>query len=260
MGEPQRERLETHMPASILVGVDSSFPSRSALLWAIKRAVRVDCPIELVHVVDQSNPAAREAACELLRTELDFARARAPKLTLMTSIAEGAAEDALVRRSPGHSLLVVGTHKTGFIYGRSFGSRFLGLASRARSSVAFIPDQLGVARSLIVAPAETSPSGEAVVRFAAAEAAATGNELTLIAQSRDQAEAAATVVRSAHPDLAFRTRTTDLHLPEALVEASVNATLLVIGRPRRLDDASLVLANNHDVLLNMACPVIVVRA
>jgi len=62
-------------------------------------------------------------------------------------------------------------------------------------------------------------------------------------------------VRELHPELRFRTRVTELPLAEALVEASTQSALLVIGRPR-IGTASTI-ADNHDVLVNMGCPVMV---
>jgi nucleotide-binding universal stress UspA family protein len=250
------------MSGTILVGVDESTPSRSALLWSIHRAVALGSSLELLHVVDDEGGApegdhrlaGREAAARLLRSELEFARAVAPDLMITTRLADGPAEDALVRRSAGHALMVIGTHKTGFIYGRTFGSRFLGLAARAHCHVAFIPDQAGVARRGVVAAAESTPAGEAVVLFAAAEAHSGGHELTLVGRTREDTAAAATMVRTTHPDLHFRSRTSDLPLAEALIESSANAALLVIGRPRR---STVARAINHDVLVNMGCPVIV---
>ena len=242
------------MAGSILVGVDGSTPSRSALRWSVNRARDTGASVELLHVADD-DATARGAAELLLRTELEFARGLAPDLVVITALADGNAEDALVRRSSGHGLLVVGTHKTGFIYGRAFGSRFLGLARRTHCDVAFIPDQGGIARRGLVAGIEASRTGDAVILFAAAESERTGNELQLVGSSREDADRAAELVRTTHPDLRFRTRVTDLPLAEALVAASAQMALLVIGRAHGSHASAL--AANQDVLLNMSCPVLV---
>lgn len=243
------------MAGSILVGVDGSTPSRSALRWSVNRARETGAAIELLHVIVDGT--SHEKAELLLHTELEFARGLAPDLVITTAIANGNAEDALVRRSNGHSLLVVGTHKTGFIYGRAFGSRFLGLARRTHCDVAFIPDQGGITRRGLVAGIEASHTGDAVIAFAAAESERTGNELQLVGSSRDEADRAADLVRTMHPDLRFRTRVTDLPLAEALVAASAQMALLVIGRGR--GSSASALAGNQDVLLNMSCAVLVLN-
>lgn len=241
------------MAASILVGVDGSTPSRSAVRWSVGRALATGASLELLHVVDDG--ASHADAAQLLRIELDFVRTLAPDLVVTTALAEGGAEDAFVRRSVRHTLLVVGTHKTGFIYGRAFGSRFLGLASRARCSAAFIPDQRGIARRGVVVGIESSLVGESLIRFAAVEAERSGQELTLVGSLRAESMRAAAMVRERHPDLRFRTRVTELPLAEALVGASAQSALLVIGRPRSASPSTI--AANHDVLVNMACPVMV---
>ena len=240
------------MAESILVGVDASTPSRSAIRWSVSRALATGAALELLHVIVGET---HDDAARLLHGELEFVRTLAPNLTVTTTLADGDAEDAFVRRSGRHSLLVVGTHKTGFIYGRAFGSRFLGLAARARCAVAFIPDQGGVVRRSVVAGVESSPVGDAVIQFAAAEAERGGNELTLVGNTRDATARASQLVRELHPELRFRTRVTELPLAEALVDASTQSALLVIGRPRT-GSASAV-ADNHDVLVNMGCPVMV---
>ena len=242
------------MTGSILVGVDASTPSRSAIRWSVSRASATGAALELLHV---NVGETHDDAAQLLRGELEFVRTLAPTLPVTTTLADGGAEEAFVRRSGRHSLLVVGTHKTGFIYGRAFGSRFLGLASRARCAVAFIPDQGGLVRRSVVAGVESSPVGDAVIRFAASEAERGGDELTLVGTSRDATARASQLVRELHPDLRFRTRVTELPLAEALVEASAQSALLVVGRPRSGSASSL--AGNHDVLVNMGCPVIVLR-
>ena len=256
------------MTNSILIGVDSSTPSRSALLWGIARAEATKARLELLHVIDGAGLARdsaewhslHEAAVELLRHELAFARSVAPSLQIMTNTADGRAEDALARRSVRHSMLVVGTHKTGFIYGQTFGSRFLGLAWRALCDVAFIPDQAGSARRGVVAPAESSPTGEAIARFAAAEAAACAQELTLIASTRGEADRAGALALEAHHGLRVHARVSTLPPAEALIAASAGASLLVIGRSRSPRSSTLSRSANHDVLVNMACPVVVVCA
>jgi len=270
------------MAATILVGIDSSTPSRSALIWSVRRAVAEGAALELLHVIDSEGVdrdsaewhELRETAALLLRTELLFARELAPTLSITTNLADGRAEDALVRRSSGHSLLVVGTHKTGFIYGRTFGSRFLGLAWRARCDVAFIPDQVGSTHHGVVAGFDTSPAGEAILRFAAAEAAAGDRELTLVSSwstrraprgaaleaQRAALTRAVELLHASHPDLRVHSRSVELPVAEALIEAAANASLLVIGRPRRPWSSTVSRASNHDILVNMACPVIVVWA
>ena len=236
------------MTGSILVGIDTSTPSRSALVWSVHRALSTGASLELLHVIDPDD-TDRAGAALLLRRELDFARTIAPALQITTNLADGSAADALARRSAGHAMLVVGTHKTGFIYGQTFGSRFLDLATKAHCDVAFIPDQLGSTRRGVVAAAEGTPAGSAVVRFAADEAAASTQDLTLVGATRAAATEGSALAIAARPALRVYSRVSGLPTARALVAASASASLLVVGR-----------AGTHDVLVNMACPVIVIRA
>lgn len=254
------------MTGSILIGIDSSTPSRSALTWGIERALNTGHSLELLHVIDAEGidressewHQLRQTAVQLLRDELQFARELAPGLQITTNLADGRAEDALVRRSSAHDMLVVGTHKTGFIYGRSFGSRFLDLALRAHCDVAFIPDQAGSKRRGVVAAADSSPVGAAIVRFAAAEAAASGQDLTLVGATRTEAVRGCALAVGLVPMVNANPRVLALPRAEALIEASANASLLVIGRARRARSNTATRAVNHNVLVNMSCPVVVV--
>jgi len=236
------------MTGSILVGIDASTPSRSALVWSIHRALSTGASLELLHVVDPAD-ADRAGAALLLRRELQFARTIAPDLPVITNLADGPAEDALARRSAGHAMVVVGTHKTGFIYGQTFGSRFLELATRAHCDVAFIPDQLGSTRRGVVAAAEATSAGSAVVRFAADEAAASSQDLTLVGATRTTATEGSVLALAAQPALRVYSRVSGLPKARALIAASASASLLVVGR-----------SGTHDVLVNMGCPVIVMCA
>jgi nucleotide-binding universal stress UspA family protein len=244
------------MTESILVGINESTPSRSALTWSVHRALATGASLELLHVIDSAD-ADREAAARLIRRELEFARTIAPDLPITTTLADGPAEDALARRSAGHEMLVVGTHKTGFIYGQTFGSRFLELAWRAHCAVAFIPDQAGSTRSGVVAAADESATGAAVVRFAADEAVARGQDLTLVGATRGEASAGSALALAAQPAVRVYSRASGLPRAQALIAVSASAALLVIGRPRHPGSSTVGLSSNRNVLLNMSCPVVV---
>jgi len=276
------EQGGVRMPETILVGIDSSTPSRSAIAWSVARAVATGASVELLHVIEGelltegSAEAAdlRTHAQALVRTELSYARSLDPTLAVIATIAEGRPADVLARMSKGYALLVVGTHKTGFIYGRAFGSRFLGLGWRSRCDVAFIPDRVGYDRRGIVAGIDDSATGDAVLLFAASEAARSSQELVLVSSWGSVAHPphsevavlrraamlsrAVRLARESQAHLQVRTRAVERQTAEALIESSANATLLVIGRRRTSRAGGSSRAANHDVLLNMTSPVIVV--
>lgn len=272
------------MPATILVGIDWSRPSRSAVAWSVDRAAGTGSDVELLHVIDDES-MSRDSdewadmltrAGSLAHDELDFARSLGTGVSITSTLSVGRPMEVLVQRSSRASLLVVGTHKTGFIYGKTFGSRFLGLGSRARCDVAFIPDRPGYDRKGVVVAADDQPGSDRTIRFAAAEAAVLEQELTIVnswgtsdraprgATARERrADALARSVRLAtesQGQVKVRTRAAESSIAEALIDMSAHAALLVIGRRRNSPGRSSARAANHDVLLNMSSPVIVVLA
>lgn len=270
------------MPGTILVGVDASTPSRSAIAWSVSRAALTGADIQLLHVIERGwiEEGSREwadvliKAGTLLQAELAYARGLDRGIRMTVTLAEGRPAEVLAQRSKGHSLLVVGTHKTGFIYGRAFGSRFLALGWSALCDVAFIPDRVGYDRHGVVAGIDDSLTGDAVILFAAAEAASSSQELVLVSSSpssgsssrSDSAVArragllsrALALAKGSNAHLRVRSRVADHPTAEALIEASAGAALLVIGRRRALSENNWSWAVNHDTLLNMSSPVIVV--
>jgi nucleotide-binding universal stress UspA family protein len=267
------------MRATILVGIDASAPSRSAIAWSISRAAAQGATVELIHVVDiekmnGDGPVVRARAEEFLETELDYALQLGGHVPIATTIAEGCPPDVLAERSIAYSLLVVGTHKTGFIYGRAFGSRFLALAWRAGCDMAFIPDRGGYERHGVVAGVEKSSTGDAIIRCAAAEAVRASEELLLVASGSSGTDApgggkemtqrtemvadALTLARSADSHVRVRSVFVNRPSPEALIDASTTAALLVIGRRRSSQGIGGLRVGNHDVLINMSSPVMVI--
>ena len=182
----------------------------------------------------------------------------------------GSRPKALIDASAGADLLVVGTHKTGFAYGRVFGSKFLSLTSGAHCAVAVIPEFLGRSRRGVVVAAELNETGLRAIEFATREAVRTNEVLVIVgawmveslagnrAGSRALlVEAATQAASDFDPLVTVRSRISDSTLSEALVAASTTASVLVLARPGvEADDPTL--AIDHDVLANITSPVIVV--
>ena len=265
------------MSGAILVGIDSSTPSRSAVEWSVARAAATGAHVELLYVLDSTGrdvesaewQELREAADFLVQSELTWAMRLDATVPVTASRAEGRPSLVLAERSAEHSLLVVGTHKTGFIYGRSFGSAFLSLGSTAHCDVAFIPDLAGKERHGVVVAAYGTAADDAVIRQAGTEAMRSSDDLTLVGggtSSRPDREGAVSaradmlrksvrLAEDSQPTIRVRQRIIEAAMAEALVTASINAALLVIGQPRYENALSAV---NHDVLVNMSGPVMVV--
>jgi hypothetical protein len=246
------------MGGTILSAISASAPSRSALVWSARRAVETGSALTLIHVIDVDEPEADGR--DLLEREVRFARSVVGRVAVVGRIEFGVAPQVLTALSSGFGILVLGTHKTGYIHGRTFGSRFLGLAEGAHCVLAVIPDRVDHARRGVVVGVENSPSGDAALRFAIAEASRTGQDLVLVA-ARSTAhrgellERATSIARAEGPaHLRIRSRGSGHGAAEALVDSSTAAAVLVLGR----GDPEGFHATNHDVLVNIASPVIVV--
>ncbi|MET4780916.1 universal stress protein [Glaciihabitans sp. UYNi722] len=264
------------MSHTIVVGVDGSSASRAAIRWAVERADSTGSDIELLHVVDdewgtvgsrlieEMHPSARD----LIEREINFAQAVEPTMIVTGRLLHGDPMVELEAASLGTSMIVLGTHKTGFIHGQAFGSRSLQLAAMARVPVAVIPESSTRLRRGIVVGVDDSEAGHAAIAFGAAEANRTGQQLTLLHAVRaalpfEQQELESNALELAkangapHP---IRTRTVRRPAAEALVDASAVCALLVIGSSRRraMNIAALGPVS-HDVLLNLAGPVLVVH-
>lgn len=259
---------------SILVGVDDSVPSRAAIRWALERARVADMRVVLAHALEDEWDATdklvmlenREAAEALLVAQVAYATSIDDSIPVTTLLLEGDPLTELADASANAEMLVVGTHKTGFIHGTVFGSKLLALASIANCPVAFIPNLAGKARHGVVASAEDTPTGQTTVRFAAAEAGMSSQQLTLVlaapptnATIDRRLSDVLELARSADDSLRVRARLSARGMAEALIDASAAAALLVVGQPRTRPPGVTSLSRvAHDVLLNIASPTIVV--
>lgn len=264
---------------TIVVGVDSSSASGAALAWAAARAAATGSALTVVHVVDDewgADATELTAATRQLSTHVDAIRDDLPKLAVEGELVAGnpSVELALVAREA--DLLVVGTHKTGFVQGRVFGSAALRLAGEVRVPVAVIPEHSTGSRAGVVVGIDASRASDAAVRFAALEAARLGEELILVLgagtatgpsrsmiRSERELETIARAVKVAQttsPDVAARVRTLRRAAAPSLIDGADRAVLLVIGSSRRHVDNAVALGPvAHDVLLNITAPTVVVH-
>ena len=266
------------MSATIVVGTDASGPSRAASDWAIARAASLDTSVELVHVIDErwlglqdaQDSEVRDHAAALLAAELTRIRMLPSAPVVTGRVVIGLPSKALMDASVDADLLVIGTHKTGFTYGRAFGSKFASLASQSRCAVAFLPEIFGRTRRGVAVAADTLNGGLHAIEFATAEAVRTGQDLAIIAawegesfnRRRSDGRAvslatATTAARNFDARVSVRTRISDSVMSDALITASTTASVLVLAKPGTAPDDQT-LATNHDVLANISSPVIIV--
>ncbi|KQQ01514.1 MULTISPECIES: universal stress protein [unclassified Rathayibacter] len=262
------------MPDTVLVGIDGSGPSDAATHWAIERASRLGLAMVLMQVT-QGVEGPGEVSRFLLDRAVMTARSHPGVGTVRGVAADGDAMERLVGASADAAIVVVGSHKTGFLRGRVFGSQSLRLVAGALCPVAIIPEPSGRARRGVAVGVADTPAGDRAVRFAAAEAAALGEELTLIhgdaglpvggldvdlATAPDHllAAARASAIATA-PELKVRVRSLRRPAAVALADAAPTSLLLVLAASSGQGTGSLG-RTTHDVLMNLAGPTVVVPA
>lgn len=250
----------------VVVGVDGSPPSIAALDWAAAYAARTGRSLELLHVLDDEWGAegAEYARGEERRAaeQLSAAADRASSVSAATTrMVHGSPAQELARAVSRTDLLVVGSHKTGYVRGRAMGSLGVRLAALANSSVLVVPNApyAGQTRGVIlgVGP-DPSPAASEV---AADEAAAFAESLTLVSAAPDPdrvravvaLDLAEQVIEERRPGLQRIRRIVERRPADALLDASRGARLLVLGAPRVAGGVT------HDVLLNAVCPVYIAR-
>jgi nucleotide-binding universal stress UspA family protein len=271
---------------TIVVGVDGSQPSHAALRWAAARAERSRSRLLIVHVLDGSrtgvgdgpDDSALRDARALLETERGIAASAAPGVTIDTDVTDGDPVWSLVDGYPAARQIVVGSHKTGFLRGASFGSRSLQLAAAAAAPVVVVPPTGDPVRAGVVVGVDESPDGRTALEFGVRHARAEAQELILVRcvpstrtlgrfrSGTEDADASAAVARARRrvadldPDLRVRSRIVHGDPAQALIRASTRAALLVVGRSQGDAHPSSIGRVTHDVLLNLGVATVVVGA
>ncbi|WP_171064422.1 universal stress protein [Actinomadura soli] len=273
------------MSAPIVVGIDGSAHAWRGLDWAADRAVRHRLPLLLVHgsralVPDGPIPpdALRRLVAEredLLAEARQYAFKIHPDLDIETRLVPEDPGRALVGESEHADLVTVGSRGLGGFEGLLFGSVGLYVAAHARCPVLVVSRQAPFpadAPEEIVIGLEGSAGEDAVVEWAFAEAAtrdarilalhAVGREFgsprRRVIEDMELSQALAGM-RERFPDVPVDHLVSDRTPAQALVEASENAALVVVGARRRRGLAGMALGRvNHAVLHHAHSPVVVV--
>lgn len=277
-----------------IVGVDGSVPARAAIRWAVAGARERGLGVTLVHVADDEWGAVGallidevdQDAEKRLGEEVAYARSLGADVPIHGEIRTGSPMAELASFSDQGTMVVVGTHKTGFHYGRAFGSRSLQLANLATGPVAIIPEAASRMRRGVIVGVDDTPAGEAAVDLAADLACDHHCELMTVRSSEahipfdpedtderrdwqlrrdDEARgflaAAVSRARGRQPGIVIRSRVVRRPAGAALNELARSAELLVIGDSRRAHaQLGSLGAVAYDVLLNLSSPTIVVHA
>ena len=252
------------MAERTIVGIDGSGPSLAALRWALEHRLRSPAPLVLENVTtggDHTGNVALQHAVDLVEVAQQSAHVR---------IAEGDPTRTLVADAASGDLLVVGTHKTGYLRGRVTGTKGVLIAALARCTTVVVPEDTLEHRHGVVVGVSAHPECHAAIIRGAAEAQRRGDELYLVhaaadtqgdsAEGRALLSAAADLAALTAPNLAIRRRLSHRRTPDALLDASRSASLLVIGAARTDHEQPGVPGDvMHEVLLNLMSPVMVAR-
>jgi nucleotide-binding universal stress UspA family protein len=283
----------------IIVGVDGSDGSRSALHWAFAEAAVWDAELDVVHAWDlpfatvppltnlayHADVAAVErAAAALLDIEVATVPVRpgaSPQRVEKVTVRDSATS-ALLQTSKGADLLVVGSRGRGGFADLLLGSVGNHCVHHASCPVAVVRESLESSRrSRIVVGIDGSPCSNEALRWAIAEAARRQQPLVAVAAWSwlDQtgefdpdygaddvtATTEATVARArrdsgVNTDVDIEIRPVNDHPAPALIEASSEANLLVVGSRGLGGFRELMVGSVSNSCVHHAhCPVVVVR-
>ncbi|MQY10497.1 Universal stress protein [Streptomyces sp. RB5] len=286
------------MAAPLVVGVDGSDAARRALEWAVDEAVRHGAALRIVYAslweyYDGSLPAGsppvpagRGQAEHIVASAAELAQARGPRLKLTADILAEDTVPGLLRAGRDSFAVVVGDRGRGRLP-LPLGSTALAVASRAQGPVIVVRgggrNTAGGFDRVVLGVGETGERG-AAVGFAFREASVRGGRLDAIRAWRSPERGVATHahtlagaadprMRDAEwalqhavkdsvqrfPDVDVRRVTAEGPARNALLLASDEADLVVVGARRRTGQSGIHLGHvNHDVLQHASCPVAVV--
>lgn len=282
------------MTEPIVVATDGSPGATAAVEWAADDAARKQLPLRIVHVLDLTPydipryPASdvydhlTRSGREILRRAEQTARERRPGIEVTTEMIEGDPVRVLRRQAEHSAELVVGSRGLGGFTGMLLGSVSAYIAGHVDAPVVVIRPGPAVVWGEIAVGFDGSPESEAALAYAFEEAALREARLRVVHawQVPTYVYAPAMVydldeVRRAHEDLVanalreWRDRypgvdavplVAPVHPVTALVEASKEADLLVVGSRGRGAVRSLVLGSVSRAVLHHAHgPIAVVR-
>ncbi|KOX11138.1 universal stress protein [Streptomyces sp. NRRL B-3648] len=257
----------TELP--LVVGVDGSGSSLTAVDWAADEAARRGLPLRLVYACvweryegaapsDGQEPLSEQALAEqIVASAAARARQRSPKVPTVTDVVPQEAVAALLGEGDKAFAVVTGARGRGVVKGLLPGSVGQAVAARARCPVVVVRgDRAGLAgthRRVLLGAGDPDTAGDAV-RFAVQEAEARGCVLDAVrawhrparesagrpllgkdSAHRHEREAAGLLdtllgeVTGDHPRVRVERTTLEGHARKVLVDRSAAADLVVVG-------------------------------
>jgi nucleotide-binding universal stress UspA family protein len=293
--------MSTHKitEGSVVIGVDGSPASESALRWAVNEARRTSRALHVVHALetelvisDRQQLGTKEAPAEsdpILTAALDLARAAAPKIDVVGHSVTGFAPTTLIAASKIAGSLVLGSHGRSAIPSALMGSVSEQVAIHSSCPVVVVranvtTEDAGPGR--VVVGVDGSQASEPALGYAFEYAASTGAGLVAVhtwwweplegvslgepwmGDWTEIASQEATLVSEAlagwaerYPDVTVRSHVVRGDPVVELLEQSRDASLLVVGSRGRGGFIGLLLGSvSRRVLKRATVPVAVIRS
>ena len=249
-------------PGSVVVGVDTSTSSMTALDWATAFAQETHSPIHLVHGFSHDHPdlffnmgsgpdKLRAGGERVLLHARNRTQARDSELRITTSHVDGYPAAALVRASRHASIVVVGAHGDSMLRLSSLGETAHQVAAHSRCPVAVIRPDSGSEYGRITVGVDRSDHSRKALAWAFSRAEETGRELfvlhawqpndakdpnlgvadweTYTDLCRSEIEASVADQQALHPSVKVLTEIAEGNPIRRLIEQSNTSDLIVIG-------------------------------
>lgn len=279
------------MTARIVVAIDGRAAGDRAIDWVARRLAHVPAEVTVFQAIDvpplplrlsEHMDTMQRVARSIADSASDALRSAAPDARIESRIEEGEPVDLIDRASADSDLVVVGTNGSHGPFLPS--TRAVRIAATAQSPVVVVPDRPLGDREGIVVGVDGSESSVHALAFAAAEADARGERLIalttwrqpvylgyegawptdLAADLAQYAEEQAAIelagLASTYPDLVVERRVVEASGADALIDASEDATLVVVGSRGLGGVRRLLLGSvSHALVQHARGPVAVVR-
>ncbi|MCC5581438.1 universal stress protein [Microtetraspora sp. AC03309] len=281
------------MVEPIVVGTDSSPAASAAIVWAADDAVRKGAPLRVVHAMHRlpyaSPPypipglddALTRAGSQFLREAEQIARERHPGIDMSSGLVNGVPTRVLVREAERASELVVGSRGRGGFTGMLLGSVSAYVAGRTSVPVVVVRPGHTVTRAEVVVGIDESEECEPALAYAFEQARSRDCPLRAVHGWRlppelytgwfvydlhemqqlrhNLATGRVATWRARYPGVPAEVEVICDHPVTALVEASRDSALLVVGTHGRSGIGAMVLGSvSRGALHHARCPVAVV--
>ncbi|MFC0038636.1 universal stress protein [Actinomadura rayongensis] len=266
------------MTTTLVVGVDGSAQSLTAVEWAAAEASRRKASLRAVCVTTPGPPDAES----ILDKAVSVARPHIPAPHLTTAVATGQPAAALIESATDASILIVGSRGRGGRTGLLLGSVALQVASHAPCPVISVRGNPRPTQGEVVVGIDGSPGSKAALDFAFKAAQVRSDRLRavrawttpppdatphvpdpdLVADAEVETDLANALAEAGkpYPDVRVIPDAHQARPVRALTTASTRADLLVVGARGRGGFKNLLLGSVANAMLHRsACPVAVVH-